>query len=157
MVTPPPLAAGGGPGPGAETPGVLRRSLPYAIPAILVFLGLVAIPPIADKKVTVTVIWVNGVQVGKGSYDLKIKDGDQALVMAREPGYVTESITFFNDKAHPAPPKLYPMTLVKDPLYESSASTDIVNKDIDVQTRRNEEEAWRLITQIVSGAFDVMK
>ena len=127
------------------------------------FLGVVSLAMVGDKKVTVTVIprtaeiWVNGVQVGKGSYELKIKDGDKALVVAREPGYVTESVTFFNDKAHPAPPKLYPITLTKDPSFESSTTTDIVNKDIDIQTRRPEEEAWRLITQIVSGAFDVIE
>lgn len=131
--------------------------------SIFMFFGLVATLLMGDKKVTVSVIprtaeiWVNGVQVGKGSYELKIKDGDQALILAREPGYVPENITFYNDKAHPVPPKLYTMTLLKDPSYESSTSTDIVNKDIDIQTKRAEEEAWRLITQIVSGAFDVIE
>jgi hypothetical protein len=39
VVTAPPAAAGAGPGFEADEPGFVRRALPYAVPAILVFLG----------------------------------------------------------------------------------------------------------------------
>jgi hypothetical protein len=76
-------------------------------------------------------------------------------VVVKKAGFYSEERNYSDNGATKLPKSEF-IKLVKDPSYESSVSTDIANKDIDIKTDRSEDEAWKLLSQIVTSKFDVI-
>ena len=60
------------------------------------------------------------------------------------------------DLKHEIPSTDY-IQLEKDDAYESSLTTDLANRDIDIRTSHNEDDSWKLIARIITNNFDVIQ
>lgn len=101
-------------------------------------------------------IYVNGSLVSSGKAEIKVSKNSTVNVKVKKAGFITEERNYKNDGVMKLPKSEF-ITLQKDPSYESSSSTDVANRDVDIKTDKSEEEAWKLLSQIVTGAFDVIE
>ena len=106
----------------------------------------------ADAK-----IYSNGELMGSGSIEILILPNRSAMVEIKKVGFLVETIEMFNDDKHPRPKKEYYLTMRRDDSYDASSATDQANVDIEIKTSKKEDEAWRLISEIVTSKFDVIE
>jgi len=115
------------------------------------------------KKVSITCsepdaeIYVNGEQMGRGSFLLIIPSYQNATVTVKKTGFFTEQVTFYNTPNNPKPPKSHHFKMFKDDAYEASVQTDIANLDLEIKTAKNQDDAWMLINTIVLNYIDVIE
>jgi hypothetical protein len=137
------------------------RILSISLFAILMTVGADAFA--GKKKVNISCseqdaeIYVNGEQMGRGSFLLVIPSYANATVTIKKTGYFTETITFFNTPGNPSPPKSYHFKMFKDDAYEASVQTDIANLDLEIKTARTQDDAWMLLNTIVLNYIDVIE
>ena len=103
-------------------------------------------------------IYVNGTLNGTGSTTIVIGKDETVNVRVKKVGYITQEFNFKNDGVTKLPKSKYIAfgDEQKDLSYDNSTSTDIANKDIDIATALPENDAWKLISQIVSSHFDII-
>lgn len=106
----------------------------------------------ADAK-----IFVDGKQMGVGQLDITIPAYACVNVKVEKVGYLTSTIEFCNKPNFTPPPKTYFCQMEKDDAYDASEATDIANVDIEVKTSKREDEAWKLLSQIITTYFDVIE
>jgi len=115
------------------------------------------------KKVQLSVsepdaeIYIDGKLMGKGRAEVVILQNSCVTVTVEKIGYLKETITFCNKKHSSTPPKTYYMEMKRDDAYDASIQTDIANIDIELKTTRSEEDAWKLISMIITSYFDVIE
>ncbi|MFK5854687.1 MAG: hypothetical protein QM503_01065 [Bacteroidota bacterium] len=102
-------------------------------------------------------IFLNGKQLGKGSIEITVIKGNCVTVEVKKVGFLLEKITFCNKKTSPVPPKVYYLEMRRDDAYDASVQTDIANIDIELKTTKEEKDAWKLISMIVTSYFDVIE
>jgi hypothetical protein len=113
------------------------------------------------KKVTVNAdndakIYVDGKLVSTGTTKLVLPDNSTINVRVEKVGYITEERNYINNGKNEIPSTDY-IKLDVDDAFENSFTTDLANRDIDLKTEKNEEEAWKLINRIVASQFDVIE
>lgn len=101
-------------------------------------------------------MFVDGKQVSSGSAKIVIAKKSTVNVRVEKVGFITEERNYSNNRKVELPRTDY-IRLSVDDAYESSYSTDVANRDIEVKTRKGEEEAWKLLNQIVTNYFDVIE
>ncbi len=101
-------------------------------------------------------MFVDGKQVSSGSAKIVIAKKSTVNVRVEKVGFITEERNYSNNRKVELPKTDY-IRLSVDDAYESSYSTDVANRDIEVKTRKGEEEAWKLLNQIVTNYFDVIE
>lgn len=114
-----------------------------------------------SKRVTVSSdpaarIFVDGKQVSSGSTKIIVPEKSTVNVRVEKTGFISEERNFTNNKNVELPRSEF-VKLQADDAYESSFSTDIANRDIEVKSKKGEEEAWKLLSQIVTSYFDVIE
>ncbi len=102
-------------------------------------------------------IYIDGKIMGKGQADVLILSNSCVTVRVSKVGFLDETITFCNKKNSAAPPKSYYVEMNRDDAYDASIQTDIANIDIELTTSKSEEEAWKLISMIITSYFDVIE
>jgi hypothetical protein len=103
-------------------------------------------------------IYANEVLVGTGNAIVTVPGYKELLIRVEKKGYETYTIILYNKPRTPAPPKtLYVELLKKDESFELSVQTDLVNRDIEVSTLKSEDDAWKVISRIVTSYFDVLE
>jgi len=102
-------------------------------------------------------ILVDGTQVATGSAELIVETNQCIKVRVEKTGFLTEEMEFCNKKDSPEIPKDYRVNLLTDDAYDASVALHIVNQDIEVKTAKSEEEAWKLLSQIVTNYIDVIE
>ena len=102
-------------------------------------------------------IYIDGKVMGKGQADVLILNNSCVTVKVVKVGYLEETITFCNKKHSAAPPKTYYVEMNRDDAYDASIQTDIANIDIELKTTKSEEDAWKLISMIITSYFDVIE
>jgi len=103
-------------------------------------------------------IYQDGKLVGTGSAMIIMWfNKGVCTVEIKKTGYLVETLELYYDKLHGKPKKEYIVTMRKDDSYEASSSSDQANIDIEVKTTKKEDEAWRLISEIVTSKFDVIE
>jgi hypothetical protein len=125
--------------------------------AIILSLSIFA----GGKKVNITTsadarIFVNGKDVASGATTIEVQKGAEVKVRVVKPGYITMDRVYI-DNGTIKLPKADFFDLQKDPAFDASEGAETANRDIDITTNKTEDEAWRLLTQIVTGAFDVIE
>ena len=139
-----------------------RNILFFIITAGLVFLipnnSLAKVKP---KKLVINTengakIYVDGKMIGATTTEIKIGAYATVNVRVEKIGFITEERNFMNDDAHEIP-KTYYIKLDADDAYEQSFTTDIANHDIDIKTNQKEDDAWKLISRIITNSFDVIQ
>ena len=127
-------------------------------------------PPIADRVAlagrVVNVsgpqgarIFVNQKQAGVGSYPVKIASGSCATVRVEQTGFLAYEREYCVQDNAPPPPMEDVVTLKQDDSFAASVASDQanVNVTIEVGKARTEEQAWKLLSSIVLGSFDVLE
>ncbi len=102
-------------------------------------------------------IYIDGKLMGKGQAEVLILKNSCVTVQIQKIGFLDEKITFCNKKNHAVPPKTYFVEMKRDDAYDASIQTDIANIDIELKTTKTEDEAWRLISMIITSYFDVIE
>lgn len=102
-------------------------------------------------------IIVDGRMLGKGYVKIIIPKDVCVTVYIVKTGFLTETMEFCNQKYRAEPPKKYFVKMTRDDAYDASVLTDIANVSIELRTEREELEAWRLISQIVTSYFDIIE
>jgi len=115
------------------------------------------------KKVQLSVsetdaeIYIDGKLMGKGNTEVLILSNSCVTVKIVKVGFLKEKITFCNKKNSATPPKTYYVEMKRDDAYDASVQTDIANIDIELKTTKDEKEAWKLISMIITSYFDVIE
>ncbi len=132
----------------------------------LLILAIVAIslPAMAKKKlVRFTVsepdakIYVDGKLMGSGQLDITIPAYACVNVKVEKMGYLDGLIEFCNKSNYSPPPKTYFYQMEKDDAFDASEATDVANVDIEIKTSKKEDDAWKLLSQIITTYFDVIE
>jgi hypothetical protein len=132
--------------------------------SLLIMLAIVSSNSFAGKKKVQfsasendASIFVDGQLMGKGQIEVIILNKSCVTVKVEKVGFLTEKITFCNQKSSSVPPKSYYVEMKRDDAYDASVQTDIANIDIELRTSLEELDAWRLISQIITSHFDVIE
>ena len=102
-------------------------------------------------------IFVDGRQMGSGQTSVvKIKKHDCVNVKVEKTGFLTEKIQSCYNGFTLGQPNTKYIELPNDDAYDASMITDYANKDFEVNVNKEfkEEEAWKIISQIITGYFD---
>jgi len=102
-------------------------------------------------------IYIDGKLMGKGNAEVVILSNSCVTVHVEKVGFLRETITFCNKKHSAKPPKTYYVEMTRDDAYDASVQTDIANIDIELKTKLSEEDAWKLISMIITSYFDVIE
>lgn len=113
------------------------------------------------KKITVnsdpdSKIYVDGKLVGSNTTIIKVEPNSTVNVKVEKTGFITLERNYVNDERHDLPKTDY-LKLEKDDAYENSFVTNLANQDVDIRTSRMEEDAWKLISRIITNSFDVIQ
>lgn len=104
-------------------------------------------------------IKVDGKIVGIGSYDLKVSENSCVEVIVSKESFLPVKKNYCNSKDYQQPPHRDHIQLIEDEAYKTSISTDLanVNFTVVVNPKITEDEAWKLISTIVTTEFDVLE
>ncbi len=102
------------------------------------------------------VIYVDGKEVGKGSYTAKVPEGNTTEILIKRISYVTEKYDLYNKPDMQAPEPVYSVQMKADEAYQQSEESNIANQNfaIEVSPALSENAAWKLITSIIQSKFD---
>jgi len=131
---------------------------------LVVAIMAVSFSAIAGKKVvhfTVSEpdakIYVDGKLMGSGQLEITIPAYACVNVKIEKLGYLNGLIEFCNKSNYTPPPKTYFYQMEKDDAFDATEATDVANVDIEIKTNKKEDDAWKLLSQIVTTYFDVIE
>ncbi len=115
-----------------------------------------------DRKIQFNVfpedskIFVDGKEVGKGSYAVKVQENRCAEVLIMRSSYVSEKFDICNKPDYQQPEPTYSVKLSEDEAYQQSEESSIANKNftVEVNAATNATEAWKRLTSIIQSRFD---
>ncbi|MHA7131597.1 PEGA domain-containing protein [Algoriphagus namhaensis] len=118
-----------------------------------------------DRLVKITsqpddaVIEIGGKRVGVGSYDLKVPKNACVEVRISKDGYIRYVKNYCNQANMQEPPATDFIEMAVDEAYTSSVSSDLANVRITVpvDSAYSAEEAWRILSSIVTRYFDILE
>lgn len=134
--------------------------------AICTMLSVMLLQPAkAAEKVTVTTnpqnarIFVNGVLMGAGKFQVTVPKKECVTVEIKLEGYIMETRTYCNKKGVSDPPNHDYIQLQVDESITSTILSDIANNEIliNVKTTKTREEAWKQIVSTVLSKFDALE
>lgn len=102
-------------------------------------------------------IYVDGKMMGSGQLEILIPPYACVNVKVEKLGYLLGLIEFCNKPGITPPPKTYFYQMEKDDAYDATEATDVANVDIEIKTTKKEDEAWKLLSQIITTYFDVLE
>jgi hypothetical protein len=126
------------------------------------------VPPLVDeirlkdRKITFNVspddarIFLDGKEVAKGSYSVKVPEDRCAEILIVRPSFVTEKYELCNKAEYQQPEPTYAIKLTEDEAYQQSEESSIANKNftVEVNAATNPVEAWKRLTSIIQSRFD---
>jgi hypothetical protein len=128
-------------------------------------------PPVRDKavledrlvKITTApadaAIEIGGKRVGNGSYDLKVAKNACVEVRVSKDGFIRYVKNYCNQANMQEPPATDFLEMAVDEAYTSSVSSDLANVRITVPVSKahSPEAAWRILSSIITGYFDILE
>ncbi|MEI8007442.1 MAG: hypothetical protein WCI48_14645 [Bacteroidota bacterium] len=102
-------------------------------------------------------IFVDGKMMGSGQLEILIPPYACVNVKIEKMGYLIGLIEFCNKPGITPPPKTYFYQMEKDDAYDATEATDVANVDIEIKTTKKEDDAWKLLSQIITTYFDVLE
>jgi hypothetical protein len=128
-------------------------------------------PPVREKaqlddrlvKITTNpndaIIEIGGKTVGTGSYDLKVPKNGNVEIRVKKDGYVRYVKNYYNQPNMQEPPVTDFIEMNVDEAYTSSVSSDLANVRITVpvNSAHTPEEAWRILSSIITRYFDILE
>ncbi len=101
-------------------------------------------------------IVVDGRPMGVGPTEIvKIKKNSCVRVKVMKPGFLTKEMSYCYSGLTFSPKTKY-IQLINDDAYDASIKNDYANKDFEQEVGKDltEENAWKIISQIVTNYFD---
>ncbi|MBN7814936.1 PEGA domain-containing protein [Algoriphagus pacificus] len=128
-------------------------------------------PPVREKaqledrlvKITTNpndaIIEIGGKTVGTGSYDLKVPKNGNVEIRVKKDGFVRYVKNYYNQANMQEPPITDYIEMTVDEAYTSSVSSDLANVRITVPVNsvHTPEEAWRILSSIITRYFDILE
>jgi hypothetical protein len=128
-------------------------------------------PPVRDKvvledrlvKITTApndaAIEIGGKRVGNGSYDLKVPKNGCVEIRVSKDGFVRYIKNYCNQSNMQEPPTTDFLEMQVDEAYSSSVSSDLANVRITVPVNpiHSPADAWKILSGIVTGYFDILE
>jgi hypothetical protein len=104
-------------------------------------------------------IKINGRFVAKGEYEVKVAKGECVEVLLEKDGSVPVQTKYCNQDNAPVIPVTDQFDLLVDESFTASAPSDSVNINniIDIKPDMKEDEAWKIMSQVVMKYFDVIE
>lgn len=102
-------------------------------------------------------IIVDGRILGRGNVSIIIPKDACVTIYVVKTGFLTETLEYCNKKNHSEPPKSIHVKMKRDDAYDASVQTDIANINIEIRTEREEKDAWKLMSQIITSYFDIIE
>lgn len=124
-------------------------------------LPFIVIAKVKSKKIELSTeaganIYVDGNLVGTTKTEVKVLAYSTVNVKIEKVGFVAQEKKYINDDYHTLPQTEY-IKLETDDAFEQSYVTDVINHDIDIRTNQKEDDAWKLISRIITNSFDVIQ
>jgi len=115
-----------------------------------------------DRKVQINVmpedakIFVDGKEVAKGSYAVKIPYGKCTEVLVVKPSFVTERYELCNQADGQQPEAAYSIKMKEDEAYQQSEESSVANKNftVPIDNSISAVEAWKRLNNIIHAYFD---
>ncbi|MBK6821140.1 MAG: hypothetical protein IPL09_06450 [Bacteroidetes bacterium] len=144
-----------------------QTSFQFKKPLLLLSFSILLLSIFSDnafarkRKITINAdndakIYVDGKLVSSGTAKVIVGDNSTLNVRIEKTGFITAERNYINNGKNELPATDF-VKLEVDDAYENSFTTDLANRDIDLKTEKNEEEAWKLINRIVASQFDVIE
>lgn len=102
-------------------------------------------------------IYVDNQFLGTGNVSIVVLGNSCVNVKVEKAGFFTVNIPFCNKKGFASPPKTYYQLMTKDDAYDATTQYDQANTDIEIKTSKNENDAWKLLSLIVTSYFDILE
>ncbi|MFA5848567.1 MAG: hypothetical protein WC833_01680 [Bacteroidales bacterium] len=104
-------------------------------------------------------IKVNGRFVAKGEYNVKVAKGETVEVLLEKEGFISVRAKYINQDNAPVIPITDQIDLLADESFAASLPADFVNTNniIEINANIKEDEAWKIMSQIVMTYFDVLE
>jgi len=99
-------------------------------------------------------IYIDGKQSGVGSIEITLKKWECRTIRFEKVGFKVKEVRYCNDKVTRLQ-KSYYIELAPDEAYNSSSQNALANTNFEVRTDKSEDEAWKLISQIVMEYNDI--
>ena len=97
--------------------------------------------------------------ISVGEYSLIVPQGTCRNIEVSLTGYISSRTRLCNQPGQVVPPKVQQVALRPDEAFTKSEQTDQANVDFVVEAHEDKtyQEAWRLLSQIILDAFDVLE
>jgi hypothetical protein len=104
-------------------------------------------------------IIVDGKVVGVGVYDLKVPQNMCVEVLINKESFLPVKKNYCNSNDYQAPPLRDHLELLVDEAYQQSIATDLANVNFTIVVKPDvtEDDAWKLLSSIVTTEFDVLE
>lgn len=101
-------------------------------------------------------IFIDGKEVAKGSFNLKIPEGKCTEVQIKKESYMTQRLDICNKKDYQEPEPVYSIKMVEDDAFRESEQSNIANINFAVQINPSlsKEDAWQTLASIIQSKFD---
>jgi hypothetical protein len=99
-------------------------------------------------------IKIDGRIMGNGEYKARIPFNQCVEVIVEKSGYVSTTKNYCNEDNVQPPPSNDHVILSLDEAFTSSVQSDQANLNFTIETSKNEEDAWKILSQITMNYFD---
>lgn len=99
-------------------------------------------------------IRIDGRVLGAGEYRTRVPFNQCVELIVEKPGYVSIKKSYCNEDGIQPPPLAEHIVLKTDEAFTSSIQSDQANVNFTIETKKPEEEAWKVISQITMNYFD---
>jgi|TARA_Y100000385_G_C12983783_1_gene589688 hypothetical protein len=135
----------------------MRKTISALIPSLIIIFSSCKTAVTFTTSEKNAQIFVDGRQMGSGQTTVvKVKKDNCVNVKVEKTGFLTENISYCYNGITLGQPKTRYIELTNDDAYDASILTDYANKDFEVNVSKifKEDEAWKVISQIVTSYFD---
>jgi len=101
------------------------------------------------------IIFIDGKQAETNPIEIRVEANTNVIVRVEKPGYISQEKNYQNDGNHEIPREEFFKLEVDDAVQNSTAS-DRVNNDVNIKTNLREDDAWKMISHIVTSSFDAI-
>ncbi len=101
-------------------------------------------------------IFVDGKELGKGSYSVKIPENKCTEIEIKKESYITQKLVLCNKMDYQQPEPVYAIKMIEDDAFRESEQSNIanINFSVEVNPTLSRPEAWQTLASIIQGKFD---
>ncbi len=104
-------------------------------------------------------IYLEGRKVAVGEYSVSIRQDDCVQIRVTSAAFIPKTQALCNKRNYDPPKPEETLRLEPDDSWQLTYQSDQANKDftVEVGTKRNPDEVWRTLSQVVTSQFDVVE